>query len=100
MALLAVIRTIEARGAIETAHRAMQDCGQVLRYAIATGRAERDIAADLRGALEPVQVTHYASVTEPAKVADLLRTLDGYQGSFVVQAALRLAPRCLSGRAS
>jgi integrase len=90
--LLAVIRTIEARGARETAHRALQDCGQVMRYAIATGRAERDIAADLRGALEPVQVEHYASVTEPAKVAELLRTLDGYQGSFVVQSALRLAP--------
>ncbi|MBI4741329.1 MAG: integrase arm-type DNA-binding domain-containing protein, partial [Betaproteobacteria bacterium] len=73
MELLAVIRKIEARGAIETAHRALQDCGQVLRYAIATGRAERDIAADLRGALEPVVVTHYASVTEPTEVAELLR---------------------------
>jgi integrase len=90
--LLATIRKIEARGAIETAHRALQDCGQVFRYAIATGRAERDIAADLRGALEPVQVTHYAAVTEPAKVAELLRTLDGYQGSFIVKSALRLAP--------
>jgi integrase len=90
--LLATIRKIEARGAIETAHRALQDCGQVFRYAIATGRAERDIAADLRGALESVQVTHYAAVTEPAKVAELLRTLDGYQGSLVVKSALRLAP--------
>ena len=90
--LLATIRKIEARGAIETAHRAMQDCGQVFRYAIATGRAERDIAADLRGSLEPVQVTHYAAVTDPLKVAELLRTLDGYQGSMVVKSALRLAP--------
>lgn len=92
MELLAAIRKIEARGAIETAHRAMQDCGQVFRYAIATGRAERDIAADLKGALEPVQVTHYAAVTEPAKVGELLRQLDGYQGSFIVVAAIRLAP--------
>lgn len=91
-ALLTAIRKIEARGAIETAHRAMQDCGQVFRYAIATGRAERDIAADLRGALAPVQVTHYAAVTEPAKVAELLRQLDGYQGSFITCAAMRLAP--------
>jgi len=90
--LLAAIRKIEARGAIETAHRALQDCGQVFRYAIATGRAERDVAADLRGALAPVLVTHYASVTEPTKVADLLRQLDGYQGSFIVLAAIRLAP--------
>ena len=91
-ALLAAIRKIEGRGAIETAHRAMQDCGQVFRYAIATGRAERDIAADLRGALAPVVVTHYAAVTEPAKVADLLRVIDGYQGSFIVGGAMRLAP--------
>jgi integrase len=91
-ALLAVIRKIEARGAIETAHRAMQDCGQVFRYAIATGRADRDITADLRGALEPVVVTHYAAVTNPAKVADLLRVLDGYQGSYIVKAAMSLAP--------
>lgn len=91
-ALLAAIRKIEARGAIETAHRAMQDCGQVFRYAIATGRAEHDIAADLKGALSRVQVKHYAAVTEPAKVAELLRQLDGYQGSFITCRAMRLAP--------
>lgn len=90
--LLAVLRKIEARGAIETAHRARGDCGQVFRYAIATGRAERDIAADLRGALEPKQTKHFASVTDPAKVAELLRALDGYQGSFIVVGAMRLAP--------
>lgn len=92
MELLAVIRKIEARGAIETAHRAMQDCGQVLRYAIATGRAERDISADLRGALTPVVVEHYAAVTEPSKVAGLLRMLDAYQGSYIVKTAMSLAP--------
>ena len=92
MELLATLRKIEARGAIETAHRARGDCGQVFRYAIATGRAERDIAADLRGALTPKQTKHFASVTEPAKVAELLRALDGYQGSFIVFGAMRLAP--------
>ncbi len=90
--LLAVLRKIEARGAIETAHRARGDCGQVFRYAIATGRAERDVAGDLRGALEPKQTKHFASVTEPTKVAELLRALDGYRGSPVVLGAMRLAP--------
>jgi integrase len=90
--LLAALSKIEKRGAIYTAHKARQDCGQVFRYAIATGRAEHDIAADLRGALAPVVVTHHAAVTEPAKVAELLRQMDGYQGTFVTLAALRLAP--------
>ena len=90
--LLAALRKIEARGAIETAHKARSDCGQVFRFAIATGRAERDIAADLIGGLEPKQTKHFPSVTDPAKVAGLLRALDGYQGSFVVMSAMRLAP--------
>ena len=90
--LLAVLRKIETRGAIETAHRARGDCGQVFRFAIATGRAEHDIAADLVGALKPKQTKHFPSVTEPEKVAGLLRALDGYQGSFVVMSAIRLAP--------
>lgn len=88
--LLSMLRKIEARGALETAHRARSECGQVFRYAIATDRAERDIAADLVGALEPKKVKHFAAVTEPAKVAVLLRTIDNYQGSAVVRAALRL----------
>ena len=88
--LLSMLRKIEARGALETAHRARSECGQVFRYAIATDRAERDIAADLVGALEPKKVKHFAAVTEPAKVAVLLRTIDNYQGSAIVRAALRL----------
>ena len=88
--LLSMLRKIEARGALETAHRARSECGQVFRYAIATDRAERDIAADLVGALELKKVKHFAAVTEPAKVAVLLRTIDNYQGSAVVRAALRL----------
>ena len=67
--LLSVVRRIESRGAVETAHRALQNCGQVIRYAVATGRAPRDITADLREALPPTQETHLAAVTEPAQVA-------------------------------
>jgi integrase len=91
-ALLEVLRRIEARGAIETAHRAHQNCGRVFRYAIATGRAERDPAADLRGALPPVKEKHHASLTDPKAIGALLRAIDGYQGSFISQSALRLAP--------
>lgn len=90
--LLAVVQRIENRGALETAHRALGNCGQVFRYAVATGRAVRDPSGDLRGALPPVKEEHFAAVTEPKQAAELLRTLDGYQGSFTVACALRLAP--------
>ena len=90
--LLKALRRIEERGALETAHKARFSCGQVFRYAIATGRTERDISADLRGALPPVVVKHIASITDPALVGPLLRVLDGYQGTLVVRAALKLAP--------
>lgn len=90
--LLAVLRKIEARGAIETAHRARSDAGQVFRFAVAEGKAERDVAGDLSDALEPKIIKHLAAVTEPAKVAELLRALDGYSGSLIVECALKLAP--------
>ncbi len=90
--LLAVIRRIEARGAKDTARRMMQSTGQVFRYAVACGLAERDISADLRGALPPRNVKHHASVTDPKEVARLLRFIENYTGSFVVRCALRLAP--------
>lgn len=90
--LLAVVRRIESRGALETAHRALSNCGQVLRYAVATGRAERDPSADLRGALTPVKGEHFAAITEPKRAAELLRAIDGYQGTLTVSCALRLAP--------
>jgi integrase len=86
------IRRIESRGALETAHRTLAICGQVFRYAIATGRAERDISQDLRGALPPVKGKHFSAVTDPNQIGELLRILDGYQGTLVVQCALRLAP--------
>src|SRR6516165_398528 len=90
--LLEVVRRLERRGKHETAHRSKQRVGQVLRYAIATGRAERDPTADLRGALAPIHVTNRAAVTDPREVAQLLRALDGYEGHPIVEAALTLAP--------
>jgi integrase len=90
--LLTVIRRLEQRGVLETAHRALASCGQVFRYAVATGRVERDPTGDLRGALPPVKGEHFAAVTEPKKVGMLLRALDGYDGSLIVQCALKLAP--------
>lgn len=90
--VLSALRKIEERGAIETAHRALSNCGQVFRYAIATGRAARDICADLKGALPPVATKHFAAVTEPKKVGELLRAINGYSGSQIVRHALQLAP--------
>jgi len=90
--LLATLRRIESRGAIETAHRAQQNCSQVFRYAVATGRADRDSTADLRGALTPVKERHHASITDPKRVGELMRAIDGYRGSFITKSALRLAP--------
>lgn len=90
--LLAVARRVEGRGAIETAHRALGNCGQVFRYAIATGRAERDPTPDLRGTLPPAKSSHFAAVTDPKKAAEILRLFDSYRGTLIVSCALRLAP--------
>lgn len=90
--LLEVFRRLERRGKHETAHRAKQRVGQVIRYAIATGRAERDPTVDLRGALTPIKVTNRAAVTDPREVAQLLRALHGYRGHYVVETAMKLAP--------
>jgi len=90
--LLAVLRRIESRGALETAHRVRTIAGQVFRYAVATGQAERDPSGDLRGALPQPQKEHLAAITDPGQVGDLLRAIEGYQGEFVTQCALRLAP--------
>ena len=89
---LATVNRIVDRGAVESAHRVLQNCGQVVRYAIATGRAERNPVADLRGALPPVKQTHLAAITDPQAIGGLLRAMDAYQGSFVTKCALRLAP--------
>src|SRR5665213_1934670 len=78
--MLAALRTVEAGGTHETAHRTKQRCGQILRYAVATGRAERDVTTDLRGALAPVVARNHPSITEPARIGELLRAIDGYSG--------------------
>lgn len=90
--LLACLRRIETRGTQDTAHRALQDCGRVFRYAVSTGRAERDPSGDLRGALAPAEGGHFAAITDPKAVGSLLRACDDYQGAFVTKCALRLAP--------
>ena len=89
---LATVNRIVDRGAVESAHRVLQNCGQVMRYAIATGRADRNPVADLKGALPPVKQTHLAAITDPHAIGGLLRAMDAYQGSLVTKCALRLAP--------
>jgi len=90
--LLALLRRIESRGAIETAYRAKMSCGQIFRYAVATGRAERDPSADLRGALPHRKVKHRPTLTDPKPIGGLLRAIENYDGYFVVKSALRFAP--------
>ena len=90
--ILGTLRRIESRGAVETAHRALQNCGQVFRYAVATGRAPGDVTRDLRGSLTPWKPGHFASITDPDQVGALLRAIDGFTGMYQVAAALKLAP--------
>lgn len=90
--LLAVLRKVEARGAADTAHRILQNFGQVFRYAVATGRATHNPAPNLRGALRALKKSHFASITDPKDVGALLRAIDGYEGAYATKAALRLAP--------
>jgi integrase len=87
-----VLRKIEARGSIDTAHRAMQICGQIFRFAVAIGLAGRDVTADLRGALAAIPQSHFSAITEPRQVADLMRSIYGYSGHPCTVAALKLAP--------
>jgi integrase len=89
--LLDVLRKIEARGNYETARRLRSTCGMVFRYAIATGRAERDPSVDLRGALISPTVKHRATIIEPTAIGALLRAIDGFHGQATTRAALRLA---------
>jgi integrase len=90
--LLAALRRTESRGAIETANRAKQVAGQVFRYAVATGRAERDPTPDLKGALATPKVKHHPTLTDPKDVAALLRAIDSFRGTPAVLAALKLSP--------
>lgn len=90
--LLAAIRQVEERGALDVAHRVLTTAGQVWRYAVATGRAQRDVSADIRGALKPHHGKHFAAITDPFKLGELIRVIRGYQGGPIVRAALQLAP--------
>ena len=90
--ILETLRRIEDRGAVETAHRVHQNCGQIFRYAIQTDRAKDNPTIHLAGALKTPKERHMASIVEPEKVGDLLRQIDGYQGTFIVRCALQLAP--------
>ncbi len=91
-ALLQVLRRVENRGVLETAHRIRSICGQIFRYAVASGYTARDPSADLKDALPPAKAHHYATITEPRKVGELLRAIDGYSGSAIAHSALRLLP--------
>lgn len=90
--LLSVVGRIESRGAVETAHRALGNCGQVFRYAIATGRADNDPTGALRGALASPKGEHFAATTDPKRLGEILLAMDGYRGTLIVRCALRLAP--------
>jgi integrase len=90
--LLAALRRTESRGALESANRAKQVAGQVFRYAVATGRAERDPTPDLKGALATPKVRHHPTLTNPQEVGTLMRAIDGYRGTPIVAAALKLSP--------
>lgn len=90
--LLRVLRRIESRGALEMAHRVRGLCGEVFRYAVASGRAERNPSRDLKRALPPSEKRHLAAITDPKEVGPLLRAIDGYEGSSIVKWALQLAP--------
>jgi integrase len=90
--VLKVLKRIEGRGIHETAHRTRQRCSQVFRYAVQTERAAHDVTADLRGALAPVVSEHHAGITEPPRIGELLRAIDGYTGQIGTAYALKLAP--------
>lgn len=90
--LLAAVRRVEQRGALDVAHRVLSTARAVWRYGVATGRAQRDITADLKGALTPHKGRHFAAITEPVKLGELLRCIRAYQGGPIVRTALQLAP--------
>ena len=90
--LLSVIRMVEERGALDVSHRVLTTAGQVFRYAIATGRANRDISTEIRGALKKHRGKHFSAITDPLQLGELLRAIKGYQGGVIVRAALQLAP--------
>lgn len=93
--VLDVLLRIQDRGVVETAHRALENCGQVFRFAVATGRIESNPARDLKGALRRPMVRHFSAITSPERLGELLRAIYAYRGTPVVVAALRLLPMLL-----
>jgi integrase len=90
--LLTLLRRVEDRGAIETAHRVRQNCGQVFRYAVATGRAESDPRRDLRGAPTPWKPEHYPTLKEAREVGRLLRDVEASEGGVITKCAMKPSP--------
>lgn len=90
--VLATVQIIETRGAIESAHRVKQICGQVMRFAVASGLIERDVTSDLRNALAVVPKSNHAAIIDPAEAAALMRSIAGYSGHPYARAALKLTP--------
>lgn len=90
--LLRTLNKVQDRGAVETTHRLLQYCSKVCRYAIVTGRLERDFTIGLKETLKPVQKQHLAAITNPEEVAQLLRAIDGYEGHTLTKSALQFAP--------
>ena len=90
--VLKILRRIDERGARYSAHRVRSEISRAFRYAVATGRAERDPCPDLKGAIQPARQTHFASIVDPTSVGELLRAFDGFQGTFIVKCALLLSP--------
>lgn len=90
--VLEVVQRVEKRGALETAHRALQNCGQVFRFGVSTCRVQYDPTRDLKGALSVPKGKHHASIIDPKKIGELLRAIDDYEGALVTKCALRLAP--------
>lgn len=91
-ALLAVLRSMEKRGVVDSAHRALQLSGEIFRYAIKDERAQADLSLVLKGALAPVKEKHHASITDPKAVGALLRDVADYKGAYLTRQALKLAP--------
>ena len=90
--LLQALRRTEKTGHVETAHRVRTLFGQVFRYAVTTGRAERDVSVELRDALKTAETKHHAAIVEPGEIGALLRAIDGYGGHSATRGALQLAP--------
>lgn len=90
--LLATVRRVEARGSLDVAHRVLSTARAVFKYAVPNGKATRNVAIDLEGALTPHRGKHFAAITDPVKLGELMRAIRGYQGGLIVRAALQLAP--------